>query len=103
MELEAEKAVLVAAEDLEIEEVNLGGNLSKQTTIVMCQVKFGLNTTLFFFFKFGSVRVAIIAVFVVHIAVKNSGLFYDVFKKISTPQAKLKPDPNTFFQKKLQR
>ena len=101
MELEAEKAVLVAAEDLEIEEVNLGGNLSKQTTIVMCQVKFGLNTT--FFFKFWSVRVAIIAVFVVHIAVKNSGLFYDVFKKISTPQAKLKPDPNTFFQKKLQR
>ena len=53
MELEAEKAVLVAAEDLEIEEVNLGGNLSKQTTIVMCQVKFGLNTTLFFFSSLG--------------------------------------------------
>ena len=49
MELEAEKAVQAAVEDLEIEEVNLGGNLSKQTTIVMCQVKFGLNTTLFFF------------------------------------------------------
>ena len=32
MELEAEKAVQVVAEDLEIEEVNLGGNLSKQTT-----------------------------------------------------------------------
>ena len=74
----------------------------------MCQVKFGLNTA--FFFKFGSVFGQPLLCFLWSIAAKNSCLFNAVVKnanffvkKISTTQAKLKPDPNAVFQKRLQR